>query len=495
MESESDKLRMFFLPFITPGHMIPMVDEARVFAKHGVDVTIITTQANAALFQNQIDRDSNAGHRIKIHVLQFPSAQVGVPDGIENLANITSLEMAGGLLQGMQLLQKPIEQLIHDVRPDCIVADMFFPWSLQVATELGIPRLAFRGTSYFSLCAEHCVRIHEPHKSTDSDVVLLPGFPHKIEMLTSQLPEWSRTTTNFTRMMEVMRETEENSYGMLVNSFHELEDAYEEYFKTTMGLKAWSVGPVSLWMNWDVLDKAERYNIAGGDGPDGHNDVMEWLNSKNDNSVLYVNFGSLTKLSATQLKEIAHGLEASDHLFIWVVRKTDKGEYKEVFPEGFEKRMRESKRGLIIKRWAPQMLILDHPSIGGMVTHCGWNSILEGLSAGLPMITWPLFAEQFYNEKLLTDVVRIGVAVGSKEWKNYGQEGTALVSREKVEKAVRLVMGEDQEEAVELRKRVSELQVLAKKAIEVGGLSHANLMALINDLKSLKIQRSQNVTS
>ncbi|KAF3438993.1 hypothetical protein FNV43_RR17268 [Rhamnella rubrinervis] len=492
MDSESDKLRMFFLPFITPGHMIPMVDEARVFAKHGVDVTVITTQANAALFQNRIDRDSKAGHPIKIHALQFPSAQVGVPDGIENFAAITSMEMGSGLLQGMQLLQKPIEQLIHDVRPDCIVADMFFPWSLQVATELGIPRLAFRGTGYFSLCAEHCMRIHEPHKSTDSDVVLLPGFPHKIEMLTSQLPEWSRTTTNFTRSMDIMRESEENSYGMLVNSFHELEDAYEEYFKTIMGLKAWSIGPVSLWMNRDVLDKAERHNLADGDG---HNDVMEWLNSKNLNSVLYVNFGSLTKLSATQLKEIAHGLEASGHLFIWVVRKMDKDEDKEVLPEGFEKRMRESKRGFIIKRWAPQMLILDHLSTGGMVTHCGWNSILEGLSAGLPMITWPLFAEQFYNEKLLTDVVRIGVAVGSKEWKNCWHEGTYFVGREEVEKAVRLVMGEDQEVAAELRKRASELQVLAKKAVEVGGISHANLMALINDLKSLKIQRSQNVTS
>ncbi|KAF3438992.1 hypothetical protein FNV43_RR17267 [Rhamnella rubrinervis] len=492
MDSETDKLKIVFLPYVTGGHMIPMVDEARVFAQHGVDVTIILTKANAALFQKSIDRDFSAGHRIRIHVIQFPSAQVGLPEGIENLNTITSIDMAGPLTQGMVFLREPIEQLLRDVPSDCIVADMFFPWTLDVANDLGIPRLAFRGTSYFSLCAEHCVRIHEPHKySSESGFVSLPGFPHKIEMLTLQLPEWSRMTNRFTGMMDVMREAEENSYGVLMNSFHELEDAYEEYFKTTMGLKAWSIGPVSLWVNRDVSDKSGRYNITGGDG---HHEVINWLNSKGKNSVLYVSFGGIAKLPATQLKEIAHGLEASGHPFIWVIRKKQNDEYQQVFTEGIEERMSESKRGFIIKGWAPQVLILDHPSTGGLVTHCGWNSILEGLNAGLPMIAWPLFAEQFYNEKLLTDVLRIGVAVGVKEWSNWGQEGTtAVVKREEVEKAVRLVMGGGKE-ATELRKKVSELQDAAKKALEIGGSSHANLMALINELRSWKIQKSSTVT-
>ncbi|KAH7520219.1 hypothetical protein FEM48_Zijuj08G0121100 [Ziziphus jujuba var. spinosa] len=266
MDSETQKLRIFFLPYHTAGHMIPMVDEARVFAMHDVDVTIILTPANASLFQENIDRDVLAGHRIRIHSIPFPSAEVGLPQGIESLNTITSMEMAGQLYNSLQLLRNPIEQLLHDQRPDCIVADMFFPWTLDVANQLRIPRLAFRGTSYFSLCGEYCVRVHEPHKSANSDVVSLTGFPHKIEMLISQLPDWCKTTTRFTAMMDVMRESEEKSYGVLMNSFHELENDYEEYFKTTMGLKAWSIGPVSLWVNRNVSDKVGRRVFRGTTG-------------------------------------------------------------------------------------------------------------------------------------------------------------------------------------------------------------------------------------
>ncbi|XP_048332884.2 soyasapogenol B glucuronide galactosyltransferase [Ziziphus jujuba] len=373
------------------------------------------------------------------------------------------------------------------MRPDCIVSDMFFPWTLDLADELGIPRLAFRGTSYFSLCAEHCVRTYQPHKNSINsdavDIVSLPGLPHKIEMLISQLPDWLRTTTHFTHLMEPITEAEEKSYGILMNSFHELEKAYEEHFPTTIGLKSWSLGPVSLWANQDLSEKTERCKISGSED---RLEVIDWLNSKPQNSVLYVSFGGLTKLPANQLNEIANGLESSGHTFIWVVRKKENDEYEQAFPKGFEERMKESGNGFIIKGWAPQMVILDHPAIGGMVTHCGWNSMLEGLNSRLPMITWPMFAEQFFNEKLLVDVLRIGVAVGVKEWRDWGNEGGGLVvKREEVEKAVRLLMGGG-EEAVDMRKRVSKLQDEAKKAVEIGGSSYSSLLALIDELKTLK---------
>nr|XP_015890281.2 soyasapogenol B glucuronide galactosyltransferase-like isoform X2 [Ziziphus jujuba var. spinosa] len=469
MGSEIDQLlRIFFFPLPTPGHMIPMVEEARVFAKHGVDVTII-----------------------RIHTFPFPSAEVGLPDGIENFNNITSMEMTRALAHALQLLRKPIEQLFHDMRPDCIVTDTFYPWTLDVANKLGIPRLGFRGSSYISLCAEYCIKKYETHKSTESDVVLIPGLPHNVEMMISKIPDWMITTKDFTHRMDFLRDCEQKSYGMLMNSFHDLENDFEDHFNS-MGYKAWSIGPVSLWVNKDATHKADRYNINSGiDGAQGH-EVIDWLNSKENNSVLYVGFGSLTKLPATQIDEIAHGLEASGHPFIWVVRKKDNVEYGEAFQEGFEERMKEIKRDYIIRGWAPQVLILDHPAIGGLVTHCGWNSVLEGVNAGLPMITWPMFAEQFYNEKLLIDVLRIGVAVGVKEWREWGEEGTAVVSRAQVEKAVRLLMGEG-EEAAELRKRVRKLRDGAKKAVEIGGSSYNSLMALIDELKSLKINKGVQV--
>ncbi|KAJ7943741.1 Glycosyltransferase [Quillaja saponaria] len=133
--------------------------------------------------------------------------------------------------------------------------------------------------------------------------------------------------------------------------------------------------------------------------------------------------------------------------------------------------------------------MLDHPAIAGLVSHCGWNSILECVTAGLPMITRPLFAEQFYNERLVLDVLKIGV----KEWKNLNEVGE-LVRRETIAKAVKLLMASGEEEAEAMRKKAKELAVGAMKAIHVGGSSHTNLMSLIDELKSLKTFKTHKVT-
>ncbi|KAK7395033.1 hypothetical protein VNO78_15575 [Psophocarpus tetragonolobus] len=156
--------------------------------------------------------------------------------------------------------------------------------------------------------------------------------------------------------------------------------------------------------------------------------------------------------------------------------------------------MKESKKGYIIWNWAPQLLILNHPSIGGIVTHCGWNSILESVSAGLPMITWPMFAEQFYNEKLLVDVLKIGVPVGAKENKFWAMEGEdAVVGRENIAKAVAQLMGK--EESKEMRMRAKKLGYASKKTTEEGGSSYNNLKQLLDGLKSLKASKALEKTN
>lgn len=216
---------------------------------------------------------------------------------------------------------------------------------------------------------------------------------------------------------------------------------------------------------------------------------MSWLDSKELDSVLYVSFGSLARLAPEQILEIAHGLEASNHPFIWVIGKILKstgqnGESKEnLLPSGLEDRIKESRRGLIIRGWAPQLLILEHPAVGGFVTHCGWNSTLEGVSAGMPMVAWPITAEQFTNEKLITDVLKIGVRVGSMHWMSPRTESWVSAGRDKVEAAVKRLMGSG-EEAAEMRRRAEKLGMKAKIAVEEGGSSCKNADALIQELKS-----------
>ncbi|OIW07422.1 hypothetical protein TanjilG_19263 [Lupinus angustifolius] len=487
IDSQNQKLNVTFLPYPTPGHMIPMINTARIFAKNGVNVTIITTNSNALTFQKSIDNDFNHGYSIKTHLIQFLAAQVNLPNGIENLKDATSVETLGQISHGIALLQDQIELVIQDLQPDCIVTDMCYPWTVEFAAKIGIPRIYFYSSSYFSTCASYLIQKHRPHEKlvSNTEKFSIPGFQENIEMIPLQLAEWIRTKTNYSCYFEALFESELRSYGALYNSFDELESDYEQLYKSTIGIKTWSIGPVAMFVNKDDGEKANR----------GHNkelekepDWLNWLNSQQDDSVLYVSFGSLARLPRAQLVEIAHGLENSGHNFIWVVRKKVE-ENDESLIKDFEHRMKESKKGYIIWNWAPQVLILDHPAIGGIVTHCGWNSILESLNSGLPMITWPMFAEQFYNEKLLVDVLKIGISIGVKENKFFmSMSEEATMTRKEIANAVKILMGSG-EGSIEMRSRAKKLGDAAKKTIEEGGSSYNNLMKLIDELKLLKKTR------
>jgi len=445
MESQQyhNQLHVVFLPFPTPGHMIPMIDTARIFAMHGVNVTIITTHANALTFQKTIDSDFNSGYSIKTHLIQFPSAQVGLPGGVENIKDGTSLEMYGKISRGIWMLQNQIEVLFQDLQPDCIVTDMLYPWTVEAAAKLGIPRIHYYSSSYFSNCAAHFIMKYRPQDKLVSETqqFTIPGLPHTIEMTPLQLPDWLRTKNRAAAFFEPVFESEKRSYGTLYNSFHELESDYEKLSNTTMGIKSWSVGPVSAWANKNDESKTNRGHVEKNFGKE--TELLNWLNSKQNESVLYVSFGSVNRLDNAHIVEIAHGLENSGHNFIWVVRKKERDESENDFLQEFEERMKECKKGYIIWNWAPQLLILDHPATGGIVTHCGWNSILESVNSGLPMIAWPMSEEQFYNEKLLVDVLKIGVPVGAKEnklWTSTSSE-EVVVKRDGIAMAVEILMG------------------------------------------------------
>ncbi|KAK6241083.1 hypothetical protein SCA6_006472 [Theobroma cacao] len=457
MDSKSPRVEMFFFPYVGGGHQIPMIDIARMFAAHGAKSTIISTPKHALSFQTTILRDQQ-------------SVNVDIAD----------TDMSAPPQTDTSLLQEPLKSLLLQRRPDCIVHDMFHRWAADVIDnlEVDIPRIVFNGNGCFSNCARENITKFKPHEMVGSDYepFVIPGLPDRIELTRSQLP-----VLRFRQ--QHMRKPEDKSLGVVVNSFYELEPAYAEYFKKELGNRAWLVGPVSLY-NRNIADKVERGKEASIDAQG----VLSWLDSKEPHSVLYISFGSLARLAPEQLLEIAHGLQASNQPFIWVIGKVFKAEGKEEeneknwFPSGFEERMKESKNGLIIRGWAPQLLILEHASVGGFMTHCGWNSTLEGVSCGVPMITWPISAEQFYNEKLITDVLKIGVKVGSVDWLSWNMEPRAAVGREKVEAAVKRLMGGG-EEAVEMRTKARQIGEMANRAVE-GGSSYKDAVALLKEFKA-----------
>lgn len=479
MGGEENQVHIFFFPFMAHGHMIPTIDMAKLFASRGVKATIVTTPLNEPLVSRTIQRSKDLGFDINIKTIKFPAVEVGLPEGCENADSITSHEtqgeMTANFFMATTMLQQPLEKLLQECHPDCLIADMFLPWTTDAAAKFGIPRLVFHGISCFSLCTSDCLFRYKPYKkvSSDSELFVVPELPGDIKFTSKQLPDYMKQNveTDFTRLIQKVRDSSLKSYGIVVNSFYELESDYANFFKE-LGRKAWHIGPVSL-CNREFEDKAQRGKEASID----EHECLKWLDSKKPNSVVYLCFGTVANFSDSQLKEIAIALEASGQQFIWVVRKDKKAKDKEEWlPEGFEKRMET--KGLIVRGWAPQVVILDHEAVGAFVTHCGWNSTIEGIAAGKPMVTWPVSAEQFFNEKLVTNVLKIGVAVGVQQWVTvYGDRITSGA----VEKAVTRIM--TGEEAKEMRSRVEALGGMAKRAIEEDGSSYSNLNALIEELR------------
>ncbi|XP_026403323.1 anthocyanidin 3-O-glucosyltransferase 4-like isoform X2 [Papaver somniferum] len=467
---------------------------ARLFAERGITVTIITTPLNTFRFKTIIDRAVDSGFSIRLLQLRFPSVEAGLPEGCENVDSLPSREMVSNFFEATSVLQEPLEQLLGVLKPvpSCIISAIAFPWTAETARKLQIPRLVFHGTCCFSLLCCHNILEYKVADSitSESESFVIPGLPDRIEiikaMLPGNLPQSSGDLKNF---RDQINAAELTAHGVVVNSFNELEPMYaEEYLKAKFG-KVWCTGPVSL-CNKETLDKAERGNKASVD----ESQCLKWLDLKDPGSVLYVCLGSLCRLTTSEMIELGLGLEASKHPFIWVIRGRDKylDLEKWLLEEKFEERNKD--RGLVIKGWAPQILILSHKAIGGFLTHCGWNSVLEGVCAGVPMITWPMGEEQFFNEKLVVQVLGIGVKIRGDDihasdatkpmelMEEHRKFGSDENKREEVEKAVNRVM-DGGGEGEERRRKVRELGERAKKAMEGGGSSQLNMTLFIQDIQ------------
>ncbi|CAL9202096.1 unnamed protein product, partial [Musa hybrid cultivar] len=469
------KPHFVLVPLFAQGHMIPMIDLARLLALRGMVVSVVTTPRNTARFKAMIDRANAAGLLIRFAEVRFPCAEVGLSEGCESVDLLPSEELARNFFAGLNMLREPLLVYLRQQwpKPSCIISDSCTPWTREVARELRVPRLVFHGPSCFFLLCTHNVSKHKSggHLADAFEPFLVPGFPHKLEVVRAQslkffdYPGWEK-------LRDEAAEAEASADGLVINSFRELEAAYIDSYQKALEKKVWAVGPVCLSNN-ETGDEVARGNNTNVD----ENQLRNWLDAKETGSVIYVSFGSIASHSSSHLIEIGLGLEASKRPFIWVIKEKEMSpEVASWLSEGFEERT--SWRGLMLRGWAPQMLILSHPSVGGFMTHCGWNSTLEAVSVGVPMITWPHFADQFLNEKLVVEVLRIGVALKiNMSILRITGDSEGLITREEVEKAVSELL-DGGAEGEERRKRAKELREKAKKAME-GGQSCEDLTLMI----------------
>ncbi|KAJ7972307.1 Glycosyltransferase [Quillaja saponaria] len=482
LESCQKQPHFVLVPLMAQGHMIPMIDMARLFAERGIFVTLVSTPYNASRFEQSIHRANSSGLPIQLLQIPFPCKQVGLPIGCENLDILPSRNLLRKFYNALDMLQEPLEQYLEDQTPppSCIISDKCLSWTSITAQRFKIPRIVFHGMCCFSLLCSHNVKLYNAHNSVTSDLepFVVPGLPQRIEITRAQLPGTFVTLPDLDDFRDKIREAELSAYGVVVNSFEELEHGCAEEYETAINKKVWCIGPVSL-CNKENLDKFDRGNKATID----EKQCLAWLNSMKSRSVIYACLGSLCRLIPAQLIQLGLGLEASKQPFIWVV-KTAKENYSELdkwfLEEGFEERIKG--RGLLIRGWAPQVLILSHPAIGGFLTHCGWNSTLEGVCSGVPMITWPLFAEQFFNEKFIVEIIKIGVRIGVEIPVRWGEEEKVgvLIKKERIKEAIiEILLMDGNEESERRRNRARELGETARRATEEKGSSHLNISLLI----------------
>ncbi|CAJ2664919.1 unnamed protein product [Trifolium pratense] len=258
--------------------------------------------------------------------------------------------------------------------------------------------------------------------------------------------------------------------GILVNSFLEMERG---------PIKALNEGNPSVYPVGPIIQTITSYVDAKG------LECLSWLDKQQSCSVLYVSFGSGGTLSQEQIVELALGLELSNHKFLWVVRAPSSSvnaaylsaqndvDPLQFLPSGFLERNKE--KGFVIPSWAPQIQILSHRSIGGFLTHCGWNSILESVVHGVPIITWPLFAEQKMNAVLLSEGMKVGLRPKVNE--------NDIVERVEVAKVIKCLM--EGEEGENLRKKMKELKEAASNAVKEDGSSTKTISQLALKWKKL----------
>ncbi|XP_062194508.1 anthocyanidin 5,3-O-glucosyltransferase-like [Phragmites australis] len=459
------------------GHVVPMVQLAKVFLRHGYDVTMVLAEPPVGSPDYRIvdvDRVAASNPAITFHVL--------------HPVLVTDLAGSGKppFLRTLQVLRRyndELESFLRSIprqRLHSLVTGMFSAYAVDVAAKLGVPVYTFFAsaattlavvTQMPALLAGRTTGLKELGE-TPLEILGVPPFPasHLIrELLEHPEDELCKA------MVDVWKRNTDTS-GILVNTFESLESRAVQALRNPRCVPGrvlppiYCVGP-----------------LVGGDGTSAADQdrakrhvCIAWLDAQPERSVVFLCFGSRGTHSAEQLREIAVGLDRCGQRFLWAVRTpagTDDLENLDaLLPEGFLERTKD--RGLVVRSWAPQVDVLHHPSTGAFVTHCGWNSTLEGVTAGVPMLCWPLYAEQMLNKVLITEVMGVGVEIEGYR--------AGFITAEALETKVGLVM--ESAEGTELRERVVGRKNEAKAAMLDGGSSQTSFVRFLSDVENLDEQ-------
>ncbi|CAN6468513.1 unnamed protein product [Victoria cruziana] len=370
-------------------------------------------------------------------------------------------------------MEEPFEHLLDQLEPavSAIVADYYLPWAVRVGNRRNIPVASLwpMAASVFSiLYHSDLVAQHHPLPIPISEVGeeyvdYIPGVPR---ILLADLPSIFHSNGGadlIPRVNESIKMVPKARW-VLLNSCWELEASAVDAIRSLFPSRVYSFGPFTLppTLSHEKPGFVANYRTEI--------DCSAWLDGHPPNSVLYVSLGSFMSVSAPQAVELAFGLRESGCPFLWIAREQ----------EWLAKEDLGSK-GLVVP-WCRQMQVLSHPSVGGFFTHCGWNSTTEGISAGLPFLTFPIAVDQLSNSKIVVEDWKIGLRVKGRNMGGGGGD-EEFVRREKIADLVREVMDLDGASSGEMRKRVAHLKESLNRATQIGGSSRASFDSFLNQVK------------
>ncbi|XP_044974634.1 UDP-glycosyltransferase 88B1-like [Hordeum vulgare subsp. vulgare] len=460
ISARKPRVMLYSSPLI--GHLVSMIELAKLFAARGLSVTVV-------LMDPPYDTGATGPFLAGVSAAN-PSIT------FHRLPKVKLLDSDHSMMPALAVarLSNPhLHDFLAGASPEVLVLDLFCSAAMDVAKELGIPAYFFNTSGAQILAFFLHLRVLHG-KSTRSfremgqELVHVPGitsFPatHSIQ------PLMDRDGATYNALLNVSLNLF-RSQGIIVNTFRSLEpramDTILAGLSAPAGLSTppvYCIGP---------LIKSEEVGVKRG------HECLAWLDAQPKASVVFLCFGSLGRFSARQTMEVATGLEASGQRFLWVVRSppggddttttTTEPDLDMLLPQGFLDRTKG--RGLVVKSWAPQGDVLAHHAVGCFVTHCGWNSVLESIMVGVPMVAWPLYAEQRLNAVFLEKEMELAVTM-----KGYDKE---VVEAEEVAKKVRWMM--DSEGGRVLRERTLAVMRRAKEALLEGGESEATLAGLVD---------------
>ncbi|KAG4954768.1 7-deoxyloganetin glucosyltransferase-like [Glycine soja] len=457
------------VPHPTQGHINPMLKLAKLLHFKGFHITFVNTEYTHKRLLKSRGPDSIKG----LPSFRFETIPDGLPeplvDATQHIPSLCDSTRRTCLPHFRNLLTKINDS---DAPPvSCIVSDGVMSFTLDAAEELGVPQLLFWTPSacgfmcyvqFGQLVEKGLVPLKDSSCITngylETTIDWIPGIK---EIRLRDIPSFIRTTDVDDFMLEFLQWECGRARGasaIILNTFDAIEHDVLDAFSSILP-PVYSIGPLNLLVK-DIDD--QDLNAIQSNLWKEELECVEWLDTKESNSVVYVNFGSITVLTNEQLIEFAWGLADSNKSFLWVIRPDVVGGENVVLPPKF---VEQTKNRGLLSSWCPQEQVLAHPAIGGFLTHSGWNSTLESVCGGVPMICWPFFAEQQTNCRFCCKEWGIGLEIED-------------VKRDKIESLVRELM--DGEKGKEMKKKALQWKELAKSAASgPNGSSFLNLENLV----------------